>query len=138
MARVFFDTNVIVYVQDSSEPEKKLRAQEIVKDAILNDSGVVSPQVMEETYVILVKKLGLDKAVAAAEVHRLTDFHVIDISSSIVLRAIEMQEEFQLSYWDSLIIAAAEFASCDTVWSEDLNDGQRYGSVTVRNPFAGL
>ena len=138
MARVFFDTNVIVYAQDSSEPEKKLRAQEIVKDAILNDSGVVSPQVMGETYVILVKKLGLDKAVAAAEVHRLTDFHVIDISSSLVLRAIEMQEEFQLSYWDSLIIAAAEFASCDTVWSEDLNDGQRYGSVTVRNPFAGL
>ncbi len=138
MARVFFDTNVIVYAQDSSEPEKKLRAQEIVKDAILNDSGVVSPQVMGETYVILVKKLGLDKAVAAAEVHRLTDFHVIDISSSLVLRAIEMQEEFQLSYWDSLIIAAAEFASCYTVWSEDLNDGQRYGSVTVRNPFAGL
>lgn len=138
MARVFFDTNVIVYAQDSSEPEKKLRAQEIVKDAILNDSGVVSPQVMGETYVILVKKLGLDKAVAAAEVHRLTDFHVIDISSSLVLRAIEMQEEFQLSYWDSLIIAAAEFASCDTVWSEDLNDGQHYGSVTVRNPFAGL
>jgi len=138
MARVFFDTNVIVYAQDSSEPEKKLRAQEIVKDAILNDSGVVSPQVMGEMYVILVKKLGLDKAVAAAEVHRLTDFHVIDISSSLVLRAIEMQEEFQLSYWDSLIIAAAEFASCDTVWSEDLNDGQRYGSVTVRNPFAGL
>lgn len=138
MARVFFDTNVIVYAQDSSEPEKKLRAQEIVKDAILNDSGVVSPQVMGEMYVILVKKLGLDKAVAAAEVHRLTDFHVIDISSSLVLRAIEMQDEFQLSYWDSLIIAAAEFASCDTVWSEDLNDGQRYGSVTVRNPFAGL
>ena len=60
---------------------------------------------------------------------------MIEISSSLVLRALQIKIECQLSYWDSLIIAAAEAASCEIVWSEDLNDGQTYGSVTVRNPF---
>ena len=137
-ARVFFDTNVLVYAQDISAPLKKARAQELVKNAILADNGVVSAQVLGEMFVTLVKKIRFDKKKAAAEIQRISEFHVVEISAELVLRAIEIQSEYELSYWDSLIVAAAEFASCDTVWSEDLNDGQRYGEVTVKNPFAGL
>ena len=136
--RVFFDTNVLVYAHDISTPEKCTRAKSLMNEAFIKNIGVVSGQVLGETFVTLTRKIGVPLDDALDEIRRLSRFHVVDISSSLVLRAVEIQETCQLSYWDSLIIAAAEFASCDTVWSEDLNDGQRYGSVTVRNPFATI
>ena len=136
--RVFFDTNVLVYSHDISVPEKRRKAKDLLNDAFIGNTGVVSGQVLSETYVTLTKKLKVPVEDARDEIRRLSDFHVVDISPSLVLRATEIQEDHQLSYWDSLIIAAAEFASCDTIWSEDLSDGQSYGSVTVRNPFASL
>ena len=137
-SRVFFDTNVVVYTYDEDAPSKRDVARMMMKDSLVAQTGVVSGQVLGETYVTLTKKLNIPVEDAREEIQRLSGFHVVEISSSIVLRAIEIQETCQLSYWDSLIIAAAEFASCDTVWSEDLSDGQSYGSVTVRNPFATL
>ena len=136
--RVFFDTNVLVYAHDISTPEKCTRAKSLMNEAFIKNIGVVSGQVLGETFVTLTRKIGVPLDDALDEIRRLSRFHVVDISSSLVLRAVEIQETCQLSYWDSLIIAAAEFASCDTVWSEDLNDGQCYGSVTVRNPFATI
>jgi len=136
--RVFFDTNVLVYSHDISTPEKCTRAKSLMNEAFIKNIGVVSGQVLGETFVTLTRKIGVPLDDALDEIRRLSRFHVVDISSSLVLRAIEIQETCQLSYWDSLIIAAAEFASCDTVWSEDLNDGQCYGPVTVRNPFATI
>ena len=136
--RVFFDTNVIVYTYDEDTPSKRDVARMMMKDSLFAQTGVVSGQVLGETYVTLTKKLKVPVEDAREEIQRLAGFHVVEISSLIVLQAIEIQEEYQLSYWDSLIIAAAEFASCDIVWSEDLNDGQCYGSVTVRNPFATI
>ena len=136
--RVFFDTNVLVYSHDISTPDKCTRAKSLMNEAFIKNIGVVSGQVLGETFVTLTRKIGVPLDDALDEIRRLSRFHVVDISSSLVLRAIEIQEICQLSYWDSLIIAAAEFASCDTVWSEDLNDGQRYGSVMVRNPFATI
>ena len=133
---VFFDTNIVVYAQDSTEPWKRDRAQKIICDALADGTGVVSGQVLGETYVTLVKKLGFDDERAADEVRQLAQLKVVEISSSLVLRAIQLKAECQLSYWDALIIASAEAASCEIVWSEDLNDGQVYGEVTVRNPFA--
>ena len=136
--RVFIDTNVIVYAYDEDAPAKRDEARRIIKDALIKNSGVVSGQVLSETYVTLTRKIGISTNDALDEIRRYSRFRVVEITSNLVLRAIEIQADCQLSYWDSLIIAAAEFASCDIVWSEDLNDGQRYGSVIVRNPFAGL
>ena len=136
--RVFFDTNIIVYTHDDDAPKKRDRARKLLKDAFVDDTGVISGQVLGEIFVTLTRKIGIPLADALDEIKRCSRFRVVEISSSLVLRAIEIQSEYQLSYWDSLIIAAAEFASCEIVWSEDLNDGQRYGAVVVRNPFTGL
>ena len=134
--RVFFDSNVIVYAQDSTEPWKQDKAQRLICDAFADGTAVVSGQVLGETFVTLVKKLGFDAEKAADEIRILSQINVVEISSSLVLRAIQIKTECQLSYWDSLIIAAAEASSCEIIWSEDLSDGQTYGSVTVKNPFA--
>ena len=134
--RVFFDSNVIVYAQDSTEPWKRDKAQRLICDAFADGTAVVSGQVLGETFATLVKKLGFDAEKAADEIRILSQINVVEISSSLVLRAIQIKTECQLSYWDSLIIAAAEAASCEIIWSEDLSDGQTYGSVTVKNPFS--
>ena len=136
--RVFFDTNIIVYTHDDDAPKKRDRARKLLKDAFVDDTGVISGQVLGEVFVTLTRKIGIPLADALDEIKRCSRFRVVEISSSLVLRAIEIQSEYQLSYWDSLIIAAAEFSSCEIVWSEDMNDGQRYGAVVVRNPFTDL
>ena len=72
---------------------------------------------------------------AIADLRGLSCFRIVPLTGPLVFRAFELQTEHQLGYWDSLIIAAAEEADCDTVWSEDLSDGRQYGDVTVKNPF---
>ena len=77
----------------------------------------------------------LSRAAALANLKALYCLRVVPLTGDLVFRAIELQGEHQLSYWDALIVAAAEGAGCATLWSEDLSDGRAYGSVTVRNPF---
>ncbi len=134
--RVFFDTNVIVYAHDNSSPEKRDKARKLLAQSFTDGSGVLSAQVLGETFISLTRKLGVDEEAAADEVVQLSAYRVVEVSSDLVLRALEIKAHFQLSYWDALIVAAAEHAGCGTLFSEDLNDGQCYGSVTVKNPFA--
>lgn len=134
--RVFFDTNVIVYAHDNSSPEKRDKARKLLAQSFTDGSGVLSAQVLDETFISLTRKLGVDEEAAADEIVQLSAYRVVEVSSDLVLRALEIKAHFQLSYWDALIVAAAEHAGCGTLFSEDLNDGQCYGSVTVKNPFA--
>ena len=133
--RVFLDTNIIVYAHDFDEPRKQRISEDIVARAKKARRGVISAQVLGETFVSLIKKVGIQPEEAAEEIRLLTRFRVVELSAALVLRVLEIKAQFGLSYWDSLIIAAAERASCKVVFSEDLNDGQQYGDVTVVNPF---
>ena len=133
--RVFFDTNIIVYSHDRDDIRKRDIASKLLFHALKKRRGVISAQVLGETFVTLVKKYHRDPDEAANEIRQLTQFRVIDLTKILVLRGLEIQAQFGLSYWDSLIIAAAERASCKVIFSEDLNDGQTYGSVLVMNPF---
>ena len=133
--RVFLDTNVIVYAHDFDEPCKQTIAKNLISHALEKRKGVISAQVMGETFVSLIKKIGIEPAEATDEIRKLAQFRVVDLTKAIVLRGLEIKASFGLSYWDSLIIAAAERASCPVVFSEDLNDGQQYGTVKVVNPF---
>ena len=133
--RVFFDTNIIVYSHDRDDIRKRDIASELLFHALKKRRGVISAQVLGETFVTLVKKYHRDPDEAANEIRQLTQFRVVDLTATLVLRGLEIKAQFGLSYWDSLIIAAAERDSCKVVFSEDLNDGQTYGSVLVINPF---
>ena len=133
--RVFLDTNIIVYAHDFDEPHKQTIAKDLLSCALRKRKGVISTQVMGETFVSLIKKIGIEPADATDEIRKLTRFRVVELSAALVLRGLEIKAQFGLSYWDSLIIAAAERASCKVIFSEDLNDGQTYGSVLVMNPF---
>jgi predicted nucleic acid-binding protein len=136
-SRLFVDTNVWVYTVDDAEPDKQAQARHVLEPTPGKDL-VVSAQVLGEFYVTVTRKLAetLPETEAVALVDRMRLLPVVPVDANLVSAAITNTREWQLSYWDALIIAAAEASGCDLVLSEDLNHGQVYGSVRVENPFA--
>jgi predicted nucleic acid-binding protein len=133
----FVDTNILVYAEDRDSKHKHHVARTLVVDLWDSREGVVSVQVLQEFYVNVTKKLKRPLSVAKAKeiVEEYLTWTVIDNTGRMVVDAIEFQRKTQLSFWDSLIVQAAIEAGCDRLYSEDMNSGQRYGSVVVVNPF---
>jgi len=134
--RALFDTNVLVYAAvgaGKDEPKRK-RAMELVESM---DFGT-SAQVLQEFFVTIVRKASrpISAAQALERIEQWTAFPCQTIDHRLVRIAIEQSERFTISYWDAAILVAAEALGTDTVYSEDLNHGQRYGRVRVVNPFA--
>ena len=134
-ARVFFDTNILVYAaigRGRDEPKRK-RALELIES---EDFGT-SAQVLQEFFVTVVRRASrpLSAAQALDWIEQWAAFPCQAIDHQLVRIAIEQAERFKISYWDAAILVAAEALGTDTVYSEDLSDGQRYGRVRVVNPF---
>src|SRR5271163_4468711 len=134
-ARVFFDTNILVYAAvgaGKDEPKRK-RAIELIES---EDFGL-SAQVLQEFYVTTVRKASrpLSAAQALEWIEQWTAFPCQAIDHQLVRIAIEQSERHKISYWDAAILVAADALGAKTVYSEDLNDGQQYGQVQVVNPF---
>ena len=135
--RVFVDSNVLVYAHDSGAGERHDIARDLVLELWRDRSGVISTQVLQETYVNLRHKaarpLAVDEALELVSEYLAWDVVVNDGTS--VLEAIRLEARYRISFWDALIVAAANASGVATLLSEDLGHGQRYGAVTVRNPF---
>jgi predicted nucleic acid-binding protein len=132
----FVDTNVLLYAisRDPAEQEKAKRANDILTERDL----ALSVQVLQEFYV-QATRAGRPDAIAHRQAVLLIEsfrrFPVQDITSAIVMAALDARKRFQLSYWDAAIIEAARSIGCAEVLSEDLNDGQDYAGVRVTSPF---
>jgi predicted nucleic acid-binding protein len=135
--KVFFDTNVLVYAHDAASLEKKEKSRSLLFQSMRDNSGVLSPQVLSEFYVTVTQKMKkpISPNQAKLEVELLSAMATVDLDAALVLEAIDLKIRYQISYWDALIIAAANRAGCKTLYSEDLSAGQVYGAVTVQNPF---
>lgn len=135
-ARVFFDTNILVYaaVGTGRDEPKRKRALELIES---EDFGT-SAQVLQEFFVTVVRKASrpLSAAQALDWIEQWAAFPCQAIDHQLVRIAIEQFERFAISYWDAAILVAAEALGTDTVYSEDLSDGERYGRVRVVNPFS--
>lgn len=130
-AKCFADTNVAIYAVDAdvAKREKAL--------AILGSRPVISTQVVNEYLNVLLTKRKLDRA-SAYELARalMATSEVASVTPDITDLAMSIGERYQISHWDALIVAAALAAGCDTLYSEDLQDGQVFeGRLTVQNPF---
>ena len=135
---VFVDTNVFVYLHDDSEPQKKTRADEWISLLVRDRSGRVSFQVLQELYSTLTSKrrLKVDVAEARLIVRELAVWQPVAADLAMLERAWVLQDRFPLSWWDALIIAAAQTCECKVLLTEDLQHGQEFGAVQVVNPFA--
>ena len=137
--RFFIDTNILVYANDRSELDKHEKAKQIILEGIVNDNIAVSTQVISEFYITITKKIKapLSAHIAKKEILLLKNIDVVDIDFHCVIHAINITNDYKLSYWDSLIIAAAQKARCNVLYSEDLNVGQKIETITIQNPLLG-
>ena len=134
----FVDTNVLIYAEDRDAKEKHLVARDLILELWDSREGVLSVQVLQEFYVNVTRKLKKPLSAGKARdiVEEYLTWTVIDNTGRMLLDAIELQRKAQLSFWDSLVVQAAIDAGCDRLYTEDLNAGQRIGSVTIVNPFS--
>lgn len=135
---VFVDTNVLVYARDDSEPEKQRQAEAWMSTLWTSLAGRTSVQVLNEFYVTVTRKLSPSMSIsdARSDVRDLSTWAPVPISASLVSTAWAIADRYGLSHWDSLVVAAAQSASCDYLLTEDLQDELKLGNVTVVNPFA--
>lgn len=135
----FFDTNVLVYAVDASDPERRERALARLARAAQEGTVVLSTQVLQEFYAITTRKLSppLPAPEAADQVRRLCGFQVMASTARSVQAAIVLAQEHRLQWWDALILEAALRADAEVLISEDGQAGRRYGRLVVENPFRG-
>jgi predicted nucleic acid-binding protein len=133
--KVFIDTNVLLYMHSSEDLAKQARAQELFEYYGNLCSIVLSTQVVQEFVAAGQRKLRLPKEQLKRLVAGFLALPLVLLGPSHILRAIEHEERYQISFWDALILAAAESGGAETLFTEDLNHNQQYGSVLVRNPF---
>ena len=135
MSKIFIDTNILVYCMDDFDPKRKERCRMLLKTLTNDLQGVISTQVMQEFYVAATKKLGVDALLAKDILHSFEQFETVIITPQIIKDAIDCSIINRISFWDSLIVLAAESARCEKIWTEDLNDGQVIRGVRIENPL---
>jgi predicted nucleic acid-binding protein len=136
-APVFVDTNVFIYARDAGDPAKQLPAAQWLEHLWREQLGRTSTQVLSEYYVNVTRKLkpGLAPEEAWDDVQALLTWRPQPIDAGLLARGREVEQRYRLSWWDSLVVAAAQVQGCAVLLSEDLKDGGVYGGVTVRSPF---
>jgi predicted nucleic acid-binding protein len=133
----FVDSNILIYAHDRDAGSRRDRARSICEQLWQERSGCLSVQVLEEFYVTVTRKLRTPVARAQARelVRAYGSWVVSPTTAETVLRATELSEATEIAFWDALIVAAAEQSGAETLYSEDLNDGQVIAGVRVVNPL---
>jgi len=133
--RSFLDTKVLVYADDLDAGDRRLRARELLQEALETRSGVLSTQVLQEFFVVSTRKLGVRPEAARRKMELLTTLDVVRPQVADVLAAVDLHRLHEIGFWDGLILRAAQVAGCRVLLSEDLQHGRRYDGVRVENPF---
>jgi predicted nucleic acid-binding protein len=136
--RCFVDTNILVYAHDRSAGLKHKRAQALVEGLWNSGAGVLSTQVLQELCISIRRKAR--HPLTLEETSRLIEdysrWEVVVNTATSITDALNIEARYKISFWDALILQAAEAAGVETVYSEDLAGGQRYGTLRVINPLA--
>jgi predicted nucleic acid-binding protein len=136
--RAFFDTNLLLYMYSAADPAKQARATSLYREYALSGRILLSTQVVQEFFVAGLRKLALPRRTVRELATKFLDSPLVVIGPIQIRSAMEHGDRYQMSFWDALILAAAEAGGADVLFTEDLNHGQRYGTVLVQNPFRPL
>lgn len=132
--RVFFDTNVLLYMY-GTDARKQTRARSLFVEFARAKNLLLSTQVVQEFYAAGSRKLAIPRDRVRRTALYFLKLPLVIIGPPHITRALENEELHRISFWDALILAAAEAGGAALLFTEDLNHGQQYGSVLVRNPF---
>jgi len=133
--KAFFDTNVLLYVYSSADPAKQARALTLYREYAQQGRMLLSTQVVQEFFVAALRKLTLPRQQVREIALTLLDSPLIAVGPAHIRTAMDNADHYKISFWDALILAAAESGGAEVLYTEDLNDGQQYGAVMVQNPL---
>jgi predicted nucleic acid-binding protein len=133
-AKAFFDTNILLYMYGGEEG-KRARAKALYREHALTGRMLLSTQVVQEFYAAGARKLGIPRLELREAAAALLEGPLVIVAPAHITSAMENEERYGISFWDGLIVAAAEAGKAQILYTEDLNHGQQYGTVLVRNPF---
>lgn len=131
----FLDTNVLVYSVDKKNELKQAIARKIVIDAINGSGCLISAQVLNEFSNVALLKLQMTVAEVCKFVSMFKRMNVVSLDFEWTERALDIKGRYDIQFFDSLLLAAAEANGCDEIFTEDLNDGQIYCGIKAVNPF---
>lgn len=134
--RSFFDANVLVYTDDHDAPHKRARALGLIHEHRLRSRAVTSTQVLQEYFVAVTRKLAVPAQIARRKVEIFARFQLVMVDLELILTAIDLHRLVRLSFWDALVVRAAQKSGCSVLYTEDLQGGQRLDGLRVVNPFA--
>lgn len=134
-APIFVDSNVLIYAVDEANPKKHEAARVWRAELWKSRRGRLSFQVLQEFYANVIRKWPAAREQAQAEIRNLLAWHPVVIDEEILENGWRIQEGHKISFWDSLIVAAAKAASCRYLLTEDLQADQDFEGVIVVNPF---
>ena len=132
---VFFDTNVLVYCTDTADPKRQTQARKLVAQSSVSGDAVISTQVLIELFNVLTRKQKMPPTAARDLTMAYANWPLINSDFALVGAALEKAVKHNLSIFDAMVVEAALRAEAQTLYSEDMQHGQRYGSLTVVNPF---
>jgi predicted nucleic acid-binding protein len=137
--KCFVDTNILIYAHDRSAGLKYERARDLVERLWISGQGVLSTQVLQELCINLRRKIA--RPLPVEEVRRIIQdylsWEVVVNTPGSVLQALEIEIRYKTSFWDALVLQAAESSGATVLYSEDLAAGQTYGPIQVVNPLTG-
>ncbi len=134
----FVDSNVFIYALDRNATSKQKKARRIVADAFAARATYrISSQVLAKFSSVAIRKLGISTPLLLSLLSEMGKISHVAIDNALVSRAVEIQGIYGIQYYDAQIVAAAERIGCDSILTEDLNDGQMYCGIMAVNPFKG-
>jgi len=137
-APAFVDTNILVYAFDSTDPTRQSSAAQLLSRLMDEDRLCLSTQVLQEFYVTMTRKARppWTPERALAKLDDFAAWPVITSDLSLIREAVLLSRDAIVSFWDALVVVAAARSGADTLYTEDLNDGQILGGVRIVNPFS--
>ncbi len=136
--RFFLDTNIFVYSFDVTAHEKQRQARELIKSALRSGNGHISFQVIQEFFNVATRKFATPMSLLAGKEYFDKVFMQLEVvypDGEYIKTALDIAATTRYSLYDALIISAALKAGCNTLYTEDLQNGQKIRNLTLVNPF---
>ena len=134
--RSFIDTNVLIYAEASDAPAKQRAALDLLRQLYDEAKGVLSTQVLQEYCNVALKKLRLPAQHVRAQLDLYEQFEVIQVTPAIIHAGLDLHQTRSVAFYDAIIVASAQTAGCNVLWSEDMSAGESIVGIRIVNPFA--
>jgi predicted nucleic acid-binding protein len=133
--RCFIETNLLIYADSGDEPVKQRIALSLLKQLRLNQTGVLSTQVLGEYCNVAINKLKIPHADIREQMQFWEQYDVVQVTPAIIQMGLDLHQTRSLGFFDALIVAAAKTSGCTVLYSEDMNAGEMVNGVRIVNPF---